>query len=144
MLDSAHRPVAGPFPQTTKRPVVGPEVPVMGPIRNSSGASGESGSSSRVKEEYKIRAASDAPPRKSFSHLCGIRYSFALPVVRSILRMGCIMFLLPTPSTLLRRRCRIATDGDENFTKFWWSHLAPHEQNPIRLARCASYIPCCL
>src|SRR5512133_28236 len=90
MLDSAHRPVAGPLPQTTNRPVVGPDVPVRGPVIKSKGASGESGLSSRLNEEYKIRAASDAPPRKSFSHCSGIRYSSVLPVVRSILRIGCI------------------------------------------------------
>src|SRR6266542_6270758 len=93
MLDSAHRPVAGPFPQITKRPVVGPVVPVMGPVIKSRGASGESGSNSEVREEYKTRAASEAPPRKSFSHFSGIRYSSVLPVVRFILRIGCILFM---------------------------------------------------
>src|SRR5678815_4701485 len=93
MLDSAQSPVAGPFPQMTKRPVVGPEVPVMGPIKKSRGASGESGSNSFVRVEYKIRAARDAPPRKSFSHCSGIRYSSVLPVDKSILRIGCILGL---------------------------------------------------
>src|SRR6266487_3014061 len=103
MLDSAHKPVAGPFPHTTKRPVVGPEVPVIGPVIKSRGASGESGSSSRVSNEYKIRAASDAPPRKSFSHFSGIRYSSVLLVVRSILRIGCIGLICHCEERSLRR-----------------------------------------
>src|ERR1043165_9782663 len=106
MLDSAHRPVAGPFPQTTNRPVVGPDVPVIGPVMNSRGASGESGSNSGVSEEYRIRSASEAPPRKSFSHVSGIRYSSVLLVLRSILRMGCITNKLPTPGPLGVRRWR--------------------------------------
>src|SRR5687767_11299836 len=101
MLDSAHRPVAGPFPQTTKRPVVGPEVPVMGPVIKSRGASGENGSRSSVRVVNKIRAASDAPPRKSRSHCGGIVYTSVLPVDRSILRIGCIYILLPTLSLAL-------------------------------------------
>src|SRR5829696_922489 len=104
MLDSAQRPVAGPFPHTTKRPVVGPEVPVMGPIIKRRGASGERGSSSRVRVEYKIRAAREAPPRKSFSHCGGMAYSSFLPVVRSILRMGCIIFLVPRGAADFSRR----------------------------------------
>ena len=69
----------------------GEEVPVSGPVMKSRGASGDSGSSSRLREVYKIRAASEAPPRKFSSHLRGIRYSSVLPVVRSILRRGCII-----------------------------------------------------
>src|SRR5688572_11656372 len=132
MLDSAHRPVAGPFPQTTKRPVVGPEVPVIGPIMKSNGASGERESSSRVNDEYKIRAASEAPPRKSFSHFSGIRYSSALPVVRSILRMGCITGLLSTAFSALagcRYRCaaRSARDGGQsNMLLYFRCHFLRH------------------
>src|SRR5260221_13098611 len=95
MLDSAHSPVAGPFPQMTKRPVVGPDVPVIGPIKKRSGVSGESGSNSFVSVEYKIRAAREAPPRKSCSHFSGIRYSSVLLVDKSILRMGCIILFAP-------------------------------------------------
>src|SRR5688572_33488370 len=109
MLDSAHSPVAGPFPQITKRPVVGPDVPVMGPIIKSKGASGEKASNSRVKESYKMRAASDAPPRKSFSHFSGIRYSSVSPADKFILRMGCIICSQRRP-----RRWLVAKDGDQS------------------------------
>src|SRR6266498_1821861 len=94
IFDSAQRVVAGPFPQITKRPVVGPAVPLKGPFKNSKGDSGESGSRSFVRYGYKIRAASEAPPRKSRSQSGGILYSSVLPVVRSIFRMGCIIYFV--------------------------------------------------
>src|SRR5688500_16315653 len=104
MFDSAHRPVAGPFAQTTTRPVVGPEVPVRGPTIKSKDASGARGSNFLVRDAYKIRAASEAPPKKSLCDVSGIWYFSVTRLVRSILRIGCITNLLPTPSPALDGR----------------------------------------
>ena len=75
----------------TKRPTVGPAVPESGPLMKSNGASGDRASKSGVRVSYSIRAARDAPPMKFFSQASGTRYASVLPVVRSNLRMCCML-----------------------------------------------------